>query len=148
VIRLVPQTSVGRLEDLVEEPSLAFAREMLEMSREFYARIGATAPWFGYFTVDGERAVGVCGFKGNPVDGVVEISYGTFAAYEGRGYASAVAAALTRLALDTDPSLTVIAHTLPEENASVRILRRNGFRFAGEVMDPEDGRVWRWEYAG
>jgi RimJ/RimL family protein N-acetyltransferase len=42
----------------------------------------------------------------------------------------------------------VIAHTLPEENASNRALRRNGFRLAGEVEDPEDGRVWRWEKLG
>jgi hypothetical protein len=40
---------------------------------------------------------------------------------------------------------TVIAHTLPEENASTRALRGNGFAHAGEVIDPEDGRVWRWE---
>jgi hypothetical protein len=38
-----------------------------------------------------------------------------------------------------------IAHTLPEENASNKALRRNGFAFAGEVEDPEDGLIWRWE---
>jgi RimJ/RimL family protein N-acetyltransferase len=38
-----------------------------------------------------------------------------------------------------------IAHTLPEENASNRALRRNGFTFSGEVDDPEDGLIWRWE---
>ena len=38
-----------------------------------------------------------------------------------------------------------IALTLPEENASNKALRRNGFVYAGEVMDPEDGLVWRWE---
>ena len=37
-----------------------------------------------------------------------------------------------------------IAHTLPEENASNRALRRNGFVYAGEVDDPEDGLIWRW----
>jgi hypothetical protein len=35
--------------------------------------------------------------------------------------------------------------TLPEENASNKALKRNGFGFAGEVDDPEDGLVWRWE---
>jgi hypothetical protein len=39
----------------------------------------------------------------------------------------------------------VVAHTLPEENASNRALRSGGFEFAGEVSDPEDGLVWRWE---
>jgi RimJ/RimL family protein N-acetyltransferase len=147
VIRLVSKDEVS-LEVLVEEELLDHARSLAEMSRAFYERVSAVAPWRGYFVVDDGRAVGTCGFKGNPVDGVVEIAYSTFPPYEGRGYGTATAAALVRLALDTDASLQVIAHTLPEENASARILRRNGFRFAGEVMDPEDGRIWRWEYVG
>jgi len=42
----------------------------------------------------------------------------------------------------------IVAHTLREENASVRILRRLGFQLVGEVIDdPADGPVWRWELA-
>ena len=37
------------------------------------------------------------------------------------------------------------AHTAPTANASTRVLAKCGFDFVGEVMDPEDGRVWRWE---
>ena len=32
-----------------------------------------------------------------------------------------------------------------EANASTRVLTKCGFRHVGEVMDPEDGLVWRWE---
>jgi RimJ/RimL family protein N-acetyltransferase len=39
----------------------------------------------------------------------------------------------------------VRAHTLPEENASTRVLAKCGFRQVGEMVDPEDGLVWRWE---
>jgi hypothetical protein len=39
---------------------------------------------------------------------------------------------------------TVIAHTLPENNASNGALRAEGFGFSGQVLDPEDGPVWRW----
>src|SRR6266702_2366495 len=39
----------------------------------------------------------------------------------------------------------VRAHTLPEENASTRVLLKCGFRHLGTVVDPEDGPVWRWE---
>jgi [ribosomal protein S5]-alanine N-acetyltransferase len=39
----------------------------------------------------------------------------------------------------------VRAHTLPERNASTRVLEKCGFEFTGEVVDPEDGPVWRWE---
>ena len=38
------------------------------------------------------------------------------------------------------------AHTLPEKNASTRVLEKCGFRFVGEAIEPEDGLVWRWEY--
>jgi RimJ/RimL family protein N-acetyltransferase len=39
----------------------------------------------------------------------------------------------------------VRAHTLPELNASARALTKCGFKRVGEVVDPEDGLVWRWE---
>jgi RimJ/RimL family protein N-acetyltransferase len=53
---------------------------------------------------------------------------------------------LTAFALDADDVRTVIAHTLPEENASARVLRKSGFEWVGDVVDPEDGPVWRWEF--
>ena len=34
---------------------------------------------------------------------------------------------------------------LPEATASTRVLRKCGFVHIGEVVDPEDGPVWRWE---
>ncbi|MBL8953674.1 MAG: dihydropteroate synthase [Myxococcaceae bacterium] len=34
---------------------------------------------------------------------------------------------------------------MPEENASTRVLRRLGFRRAGEGVDDEIGRTWCWE---
>jgi ribosomal-protein-alanine N-acetyltransferase len=39
----------------------------------------------------------------------------------------------------------VRAHTLPEVNASTRVLLKCGFRHVGTVVDPDDGPVWRWE---
>src|SRR6185503_4650545 len=39
----------------------------------------------------------------------------------------------------------VRAHTLPERNASTRVLEKNGFRLLGPIVDPEDGPVFRWE---
>lgn len=39
----------------------------------------------------------------------------------------------------------VIAHTPPETNASNHLLQKVGMSFVGEVTDPEDGLVWRWD---
>ena len=39
----------------------------------------------------------------------------------------------------------VRAHTLTEANASTRVLTKCGFQRINEVIDPDDGLVWRWE---
>ena len=131
-----------------EGEAAAFLSPMLLQTRDFHLRIGSRAPWYGYLGIEAEsnRIVGVCSFKGNPDRaGEVEISYGTMPALEGRGYATAMAVALVRIAFESSEVTTVIAHTLPESNASGRVLTKAGLTLAGEVIDPEDGRVWRWE---
>jgi RimJ/RimL family protein N-acetyltransferase len=42
------------------------------------------------------------------------------------------------------PRICVTAQTLPEENASMRVLRKLGFVLKGSVIDREDGTVWKW----
>jgi len=39
----------------------------------------------------------------------------------------------------------VTAHTLAEENASTKVLQRCGFTRTAELIDPDEGPVWRWE---
>jgi RimJ/RimL family protein N-acetyltransferase len=106
-------------------------------------------PWaYGYGVVHrGINAViGTAGFKGPPdADGVVEIAYGIVPSQEGRGFATEAAHALVKFALANEAVRLVRAHTLPNPNASTRVLSKNGFTFTGEVVDPEDGPVWRWE---
>ena len=90
--------------------------------------------------------VGACGFKGPPDDdAVVEIAYSIAPACQGRGYATEAAGALAAFAFDSHRVHRVRAHTLPENNASTRVLMKCGFRAVGEVIDPDDGLVWRWE---
>ncbi|MGV3756387.1 MAG: GNAT family N-acetyltransferase [Verrucomicrobiota bacterium] len=90
--------------------------------------------------------VGSVGFKGPPsTDGLVEIAYQVYPDHQGQGYATEAAAALTAYAFSDDRVRTVCAHTLPELNASAQVLTKCGFTHLGEVIDPEDGLVWRWE---
>ena len=105
--------------------------------------------WAGYFGVDPatRELVGSCAFKTPPRDGRVEIAYFTYPEYEGRGYATAMAQKLIALAAGAPEVREVIAHTLPESNASTRILAKVGMDCLGEVVDPDDGRVWRWRIA-
>jgi ribosomal-protein-alanine N-acetyltransferase len=113
-----------------------------------FQRTGVTTrPWSGYLAVDQARhIVGTCGFKAPPDDeGVVEVAYFTFPGFEGQGYASAMAAGLVERARTAGGVRRLRAHALPERNASTRILEKVGFERLGEVVDPEDGPVWRWE---
>jgi ribosomal-protein-alanine N-acetyltransferase len=91
-------------------------------------------------------AIGQCGFKGPlEADGVAEIAYGVDPDQQGKGYATEAAEALVIYAFGSGRVRLVRAHTLPERNASTRVLTKCGFSHIGEVIDPEDGLVWQWE---
>jgi [ribosomal protein S5]-alanine N-acetyltransferase len=123
-----------------------------EVSPAWIDRVRSTPagdPWALSYTAI-ERAsgltVGGCAFKGPPdAAGVVEVAYGTDPAHRGRGFATEVAQALTRFAFASGLVRLVRAHTKPDNAASIRVLEKCGFRRIGEVIDPEDGLVYRWE---
>src|SRR5215468_1910074 len=122
-----------------------------EVSPDWLARVRVAAagdPWALSFTMverAGGVAVGSCAFKGPPdADGVVEVAYGTDPDHRGRGYATEVAGALTDFAFASGRVRLVRAHTKPDNGASARVLAKCGFRWVGEVIDPEDGLVCRW----
>lgn len=122
-------------------------RDVVAMNESFRSRTRAPAMWGGYLAIDpaARRVIGTCAFKGAPVDGAVEIAYYTFPPFENNGYASEMARALTELAFASTAVHKVLAHTLPEDSASTAVVEKNGFTRVGEVIDPDDGRVWRWE---
>ena len=109
-------------------------------------RVGRREPWIGYLAVESGAVVGTCGFVGPPdAAGAVEIAYFTFPAFEGRGHATAMAAGLCAIAAASDEAKLVCALTLPQRNASARILEKLGFRQTGTAHDADAGPVWRWE---
>lgn len=122
-----------------------FLREVIEATVADYRRTGFVPPWIGYVGLEDRVPVGVCGYKSQPVDGRVEIAYGSAPGHEGKGVATALAAELVKLARGENASLTVVAQTLPEENASTSILKKLGFQMMRTVDHPEDGMVWEWE---
>ncbi|MBD2104973.1 GNAT family N-acetyltransferase [Leptolyngbya sp. FACHB-261] len=84
-------------------------------------------PWLGYLAIDDKTkvVVGTCAFKAAPTpDGVVEIAYFTFPQFEGQGYATAMAEKLIAIGVESAEVRHIIAHTLPERNASARILAK------------------------
>jgi RimJ/RimL family protein N-acetyltransferase len=125
-----------------------------EVSESFLARLDGTVsadPWrdgFGVVQFAEERLIGLCSFVGPPdAEGSVEISYGIAPGFEGQGFATEAAHLLVARASASGGVRWVRAHTLPEDNASTRVLRKCGFRRCGELIDPVDGPIWRWERA-
>ena len=145
----------GRVLSLAGFPVAPGLREFYvsgEVSPQWIARLRTLTdadPWtLGFAVIDRETqtAVGTAGFKGAAdADGVVEVAYGIVPSFQGRGYATEVTQALMDFAR-ADPAVRRLrAHTLPTPNASTRVLTKCGFAHLGEVVDPEDGLVWRWE---
>lgn len=108
-----------------------------------YPNRSPVLPWAGYLAEQDGVFIGSCAFKTPPKNGEVEIAYFTFPEYEGQGVATCMARWLVDLAKKQGIN-RIKAQTLPEENASTHILRKLNFIFAGEVMHPEDGKVWEW----
>jgi [ribosomal protein S5]-alanine N-acetyltransferase len=142
-------TAFAEQHGVVLAPHESTVAAIAAATAEFLAATDAPPAWGGYLALEGptRRVVGTCGFKGRPdADGAVEIAYFTFPGEEARGVATAMAAVLVQVASGRVPGVSVVrAHTLPERNASCRVLEKVEFQRAGHVIDPEDGPVWRWE---
>ena len=134
---------------VIVEPVAETVRDVADMTLAFFGE-GEPAPvWGAFLAADPESrlVIGTCAYKGPPDEGgAVEIAYFTFPPYEGRGFGTAMASALAARAAADSRVRLVRAHTLPERNASSRLLEKLGFSYLGEVVDPEDGPVWRWEW--
>lgn len=114
----------------------------------FYKKIGFDPPWICYYVEENGELIGNAAFKGKPVNNTVEIAYGTMEAHRQKGVGTRICRQLVEVGLAADPSVRIIARTLPEANFSTRILEKNNFIFIGMVNDPEDGDLWEWEYKG
>jgi ribosomal-protein-alanine N-acetyltransferase len=147
-MRLVLKT----LEEVRTTIATMDAADKAQVSAVWLARLDASTspdPWvhgFSMVQLDTGITVGQCSFKGPPdTDGVVEIAYGVASDQESKGYATEAARALVAYAFSIDEVTRVCAHTLPASNASKRVLAKCGFQYVGEINDPEDGLVCRFE---
>jgi ribosomal-protein-alanine N-acetyltransferase len=105
-------------------------------------------PWGSHLILDDDGAlVGFGGFKGEPSKKRVEIGYAVAPTRRGRGIATAAVGWMINRASEANVEV-VIAHTLPEINASTAVLARCGFLHVATTDDPDGGvaaGVYRWE---
>ena len=99
------------------------------------------------YLLDG-AVVGSGGAKTAPDEaGEIEIGYGVASAYAGRGLGSEGARQVVADAFALGVR-SIVASTLPTNEASWRLLTRLGFKRFGEIIDDDDGLLWCWRLAG
>lgn len=143
-MELIPiKQTIEENEQFLHHPEI---KDGIVQTVDFYKKVGFNLPWIGYCVRQGNEMVGMAGFKGQPIDGKVEISYGTNEQFRQKGIGTMICKKLVELSKRTNPSIIITARTFSEQNYSTRILEKNGFELLGIVIDEEDGEVWEWKY--
>jgi RimJ/RimL family protein N-acetyltransferase len=75
--------------------------------------------------------IGDCGTVG-PLEGEVEIGFGLALEFRGQGHGTELVRLLAARLLEEPSVFAVVAHTLPENAASARVLEKAGFALDGE----------------
>lgn len=143
IIKLVPITPEASADPRVSSDPECASIERLFISH--YQKAGFAPPWIVYFVINEQaQIVGAGGYKGKPIAGKVEITYGTFQKYQKQGVGAGICRELIQLARQHDPAALITARTFPDNLASIRILQKFGFELKGTVEDEEDGQVLEW----
>lgn len=123
---------------LNDEASMTWFTEYVEANPD---AVGWAAWYFLLKTPRGRlTAIGNGGFKGVPdPSGTVEIGYSILERNQGRGLATEGVGALIDWAFAHRHVNRVIAQTLPDLRASIRVLEKQGFIFVGDGL--EDGAI-------
>jgi ribosomal-protein-alanine N-acetyltransferase len=127
-------------EDWPNEHDRRFLTFRLRQAREEPER----ARWYVYAIVLGGRMIGNIGFHGPPGSNArkdpeaVEIGYRVFESYQRQGYATEAVRALIGWTREQGVE-RIIASVGPENEPSLAIVRRLGFREVGRHWDDEDG---------
>lgn len=136
------------LENIILEPGWLEDLDDLKESAEHVHESGWWLPWL--VCLKGlNRVIGVFLFKGPPDDsGSVEIAYSIAPAWRCQGLAREVLGAIVESVSHLAEIQQICAHTLPEMNASSRVLAHCGFEKVRVIEEVDLGPVWRWEKSG
>ncbi|GAB3558573.1 GNAT family N-acetyltransferase [Spirosoma fluminis] len=125
-----------------------FGMESFRYTQDKLMHDPTEGPWWLYLFIHRqERAlVGIGGYKGKPDEyGMVEIGYEIYESHRNQGLATEAAEGLINRAFEHPEVDTVQAHTLAQENPSVRVLKRCGMKFVDAFEATDDGPIWQWE---
>jgi ribosomal-protein-alanine N-acetyltransferase len=128
-------------------PPDLYDRDATEWSLRWVSANQAHLQWGLYYVVfrdrpEGPLAVGTAGYKGAPVEGMVEIGYGVLQQFRRRGIATEAADGLLRFAFAHPEVTRITAETLPDLVSSIGVMEKLGLRFIG---DGSESGVIRYE---
>jgi len=131
--RLADQLGVTLAADLFPAPVTQAIEikiiRMIEADRSLH-------PWFTYWVIELKEqqvGIGMLGFKGAPSSlGIVEIGYGISEEYRNQGYTTEAVRALIAWAFQHPDCQSVVAETLKDNQASIRVLEKVGMQLYGE----------------
>jgi RimJ/RimL family protein N-acetyltransferase len=137
----------GLLQINIQGKWTEFGAPAFEFTYKNILESAGSIEWWSYLPVlkKTKTLLGLCGYKGAPQNGMVEIGYEVAEGYRGWGLATEMAKALIKKAFENSEVEYVQAHTLAVPNESGSVLKKCGMEIAGETIDPEDGKLWRWE---
>jgi ribosomal-protein-alanine N-acetyltransferase len=121
--------------------------EVQPLFRDFLKSDPSASGWLAYAAIlRSERlVVGDVGFLGPPDPaGSVEIGYSVVAGRRGRGYASEMVGILIRWAFEDERVCRISAHTDSDNEASMKVLEKNGFERAGASAFLDQGDKIGW----
>tara|TARA_Y100000310_G_scaffold59233_1_gene54572 strand:+ start:229 stop:753 length:525 start_codon:yes stop_codon:yes gene_type:complete len=100
--------------------------------------IGVPDRWsYRYFILceESRQIVGTIGFRSGPSDGFLEVGYRVSPDHTGKGIASEALKKLIEISLSNDPELGFKAHIFSDNEASIRVVQKAGFKFEGPGKD-------------
>jgi RimJ/RimL family protein N-acetyltransferase len=109
--------------------------------------MGTPARWCAPFLIVSRNAVlGTCRFRAAPADGSVEIGYEVAESQRGRGVATKAVEQLLEIAISSGLVKEVVAHIVPGNVASSKVVSRLGFS-KGDLLVEHDGeKVALWTF--
>ncbi len=119
-------------------PPEFYGPQSLEFTRERLAQGPEQAGWWLHWFVlrEPRTLIGYGGFKGPPTeDGTIEIGYAIVDDHQRKGYATEVTAAMIADARTRATVRRVLAETMPDRTASIRVLEKLGFTLLGPAAE-------------
>jgi ribosomal-protein-alanine N-acetyltransferase len=135
-----PTGLTSSIEDESLPPTFVANRSLAQIAQ------GKSAYWCATFLIvrnADNTIVGGCGFKDEPIASRVEIGYGIAPTCRRQGAASQAVTLLLQLAY-AGGATEVLAEILPDNFASIEVVRRLGFIDTGTRIDEEGETVVLW----